>query len=93
MKHRIKDILEEKHVLVKDLAAELKLSKVALSKFLNYSTPLTVDRAQQIADILDVEFWEIFYSREEMLNAIHNDTAGNDVKCPYCGKLLTLSIK
>lgn len=93
MENRIKEIMSEKGILLKDMAASLGISSVALSKILNGDTALSVNRAQQFANVMDVEFWQLFYTREEMLNSINNDNAGNTVCCPYCGKELLLSIK
>lgn len=41
----------------------------------------------KIAEALEIPIWQLFASREEVLNENKNETAG---VCPHCGKPITI---
>lgn len=92
-KLRLKELIAEKGMTSAEIARRAGITTVSMSKIVNGKSDASVDRLNQFADILDAEFWELFYTREELLNSITVQTFGNDVNCPYCGKRLVLCIK
>lgn len=93
MNFRLKELLREKGMMNVTLAEKVGVNKVTISNFICGKTAPSIDKIAEMAEALDVEFWEMFYTREEMLNTLKNDNVGNEVCCPYCGKKLILSIK
>lgn len=78
---RIKEILKQKGITAKELAAKLNLSEGALSQSLNGNP--TVERLTQIASALSVNVAELF----EVPAA---DSAV--IICPHCGKTIILQV-
>ena len=78
---RIKELLKQKGITAKELAAKLNLSEGALSQSLNGNP--TVERLTQIASALGVSVAELF-------EAPASDTAV--ITCPHCGKPITLQV-
>lgn len=79
---RVKDLLKEKGVTAKELAARLNLSEGALSQSLNGNP--TLERLNQIASALGVSVAELF-------EAPAADEAV--ITCPNCGKPVHLHVK
>ncbi|MDE7465296.1 MAG: helix-turn-helix domain-containing protein [Muribaculaceae bacterium] len=79
---RIKELLKQKGITAKELAAKLNLSEGALSQSLNGNP--TVERLTQIASALGVSVAELF-------EAPAADTAV--ITCPHCGKSITLQVE
>lgn len=79
---RVKDLLKEKGVTAKELAARLNLSEGALSQSLNGNP--TLERLNQIASALDVSVAELFEAPAADATAII---------CPHCGKPITLHVE
>lgn len=73
IKGRIRDILHEKGMTQRDLAAKMGISPAALSVIINPRNAPTLDTLQRIAMALDVEV-------AELLAPI--------AKCPYCGRAI-----
>lgn len=78
---RIKELLKQKGITAKELAAKLNLSEGALSQSLNGNP--TVERLTQIASALGVSVAELF-------EAPAADTAV--ITCPHCGEPITLQV-
>lgn len=63
MKLRIKEICREKGLLMRDIAERLNLTEVGLSKSLNGNP--TIQRLEDVAKALEVDFLELFTSKNE----------------------------
>lgn len=63
---RIKEVLKEKGWTYKMLADALGISEQSVKKTLN-SEHITTRTAKNIAEALEVPFWTLFVSREEVL--------------------------
>lgn len=74
---RVKEIIKEKGITSKELAARLGLSEGALSQSLNGNP--TLERLTQIASALGVSVSELFEQPREGV-----------ITCPNCGKSITL---
>ncbi|MDE7461000.1 MAG: helix-turn-helix domain-containing protein [Paramuribaculum sp.] len=77
---RVKDLLREKGITAKELAARLNLSEGALSQSLNGNP--TLERLTEIATALDVPVSELFEAPKEGV-----------ITCPHCGKPITIEAK
>ena len=73
IKGRIRDILHEKGMTQRDLAAEMGITAGAVSTALNPANSPSLDTLQRIAMALDVEVAELF---------------APIAKCPYCGRAI-----
>ncbi|MDR1562275.1 MAG: helix-turn-helix domain-containing protein [Dysgonamonadaceae bacterium] len=78
MKLRIADILREKKLTQKELAAQIKMSEVGLSQRLNGNP--TKNTLEKIAAALDVTVTELF-----------EQPAKYEISCPHCGKPIKVS--
>lgn len=74
---RIKELLKQKGITAKELAAKLNLSEGALSQSLNGNP--TLERINQIASALGVEVSELFAAPSEGV-----------IACPHCGKRIMI---
>lgn len=79
---RIKELLKQKGITAKELAAKLNLSEGALSQSLNGNP--TLERLTQIASALGVSVAELF-------EAPAQDAA--TITCPHCGQPITLQVE
>ena len=61
---RIKEILKEKGMTLQELADKIDVSRQALSR--QVAGKLLVDKAEEIACMLDVPMWQLFVSPEEV---------------------------
>lgn len=80
---RIKEVLKEKGITLKDLAAMLGITNVALSRIVNGNT--TIETLRKIAEALDVDVRELIVPTKETTNKgrvlyMKND-AGELVEC------------
>ncbi|MBD5191419.1 MAG: helix-turn-helix transcriptional regulator [Bacteroidales bacterium] len=76
---RIKELLKQKGITAKELAAKLNLSEGALSQSMNGNP--TLERLTQIATALGVSVSELFEEPRKDSTVI---------TCPHCGKPITL---
>ena len=60
---RIKEILKEKGITLSQLADTMGVSRQALSR--QVAGKLLVEKAEEIANALDVPIWQLFASSEE----------------------------
>lgn len=61
---RIKEILKEKGITLSQLAAKMNVSRQALSR--QVGGKLLVEKAEEIANALDVPIWQLFVSPDEV---------------------------
>ena len=69
---RIKEVIKEKGLTVKEVAEKLGMSSPSLSDAINGNP--TADKLERIAQSLDVPITELF-----------EQPASDVVNCPYCG--------
>lgn len=74
---QVKELLKQKGMTAKELAAKLGISEGALSKSLSGNP--TLERIEQIASALGVSVSDLFAAPKE--GVIH---------CPHCGKSITI---
>lgn len=74
---RIKELLKEKHITQKELAARMGISDGTLSNILSGRFSPTKDTLQRIADALGVDIAELFTPV---------------VRCPHCGHVLRIRV-
>ncbi|MBD5191338.1 MAG: helix-turn-helix transcriptional regulator [Bacteroidales bacterium] len=77
---RIKELLKQKGITAKELAAKLNLSEGALSQSMNGNP--TLERLTQIATALGVSVSELFEEPRKDSTVI---------TCPHCGKPITIN--
>lgn len=79
---RIKEVLKEKGITLKDLAAMLGITNVALSRIVNGNT--TIETLRKIAEALDIDVRELITPTKEKTTAtpiyMTNDK-GDFVEC------------
>ena len=78
MKLRIIEICKQRALTQKQLAANVGLSPVGLSKAINGNP--TKDTLERIANALEVSITELF-----------EQPATDEVSCPYCGNKIKVS--
>ena len=77
---RIKEIIKEKGLTVKEVAEKMGIQPPSLSRAINENT--TVEMLNRIAIALEVPISELF-----------EQPATDIINCPNCGAKLTLKIK
>ena len=90
IKSRVKDLLAERHMTLKKLAAEMGISTVWLNNILNDDERMSLKNLRRIAEILGVDLWEILYDREDLLSSIKNENVGFEARCPHCHMVIRL---
>lgn len=78
MSLRIKEVMKKKGLSVQDVAERMGISRVGLSQHINGNP--SVEVISRIAVALEVEMWELFASKEEIV-----DKDKNTITCPTCG--------
>lgn len=78
MSLRIKEVMKKKGLSVQDVAERMGISRVGLSQHINGNP--SVEVISRIAEALEVEMWELFASKEEIV-----DKDKNTITCPKCG--------
>ena len=81
---RIKEILKEKGMTLQELADNMDVSRQALSR--QVGGKLLVEKAEEIACMLDVPMWQLFASPEEV------QKENNNIVCPHCGNPIKVTI-
>ena len=87
MKLRIKEIMEVKGVTSVSVAEAVGIHKVSVSNIINGKINPSAETLEKIAEALEVEMWELFASREEVVKQNKNT-----IPCPYCGKDIDVSL-
>lgn len=86
MSLRIKELIKEKGLSVQELADRMGISRVGLSQHINGNP--SVEVVGRIAEALGVDVWELFASKEEIVNKDKNV-----IRCPKCGARFVLEEK
>ena len=81
---RIKEILKEKGMTLQELADKMDVSRQALSR--QVAGKLLVEKAEEIANVLDVPTWQLFVSPNEV------QKGNNNIVCPHCGNPIKVTI-
>jgi hypothetical protein len=75
---RVKELLKERGMTAKELAARLGMTETGLSIAIGDNGNPPLKRLQEIAYILNVDVSELFTPKS------------NTITCPYCGKTITI---
>lgn len=87
---RIKDILNERNISLKEFAAELGISYTALYLQINRPSYSTLEKW---AAVLNIPMWQLFASPEEVAVSTPQETGqGVRLVCPHCGKPLRIDL-
>ncbi len=78
LEHRIKELIKEKGYTQEQFAQKMGVSRMSLVKTLSGNP--SYETFQRIAEALEVEMWELFVSKEEII-----DQDKNTITCPKCG--------
>lgn len=76
---RVKELLKQKGMTAKELAAKLGISEGALSQSIKDGANPNLQTISKIASALDVPVSELFDSPKEGV-----------ITCPHCGKSITI---
>lgn len=77
---RIKELCREKGITQKDLAKQMRISEVALSRMLNRGRP-NFEALERLSFVLGVDIPDLFKSSHTRL------------VCPHCGHVIHLDAK
>ena len=72
MKHRIKELIAERGYTQKQMAEILGINRVNFNAIVNGKP--TMSSMERIAEILHAEPWELFYTREELIDLAYRET-------------------
>lgn len=87
---RIKDILNERNISLKEFATELGISYTALYLQINRPSYPTLEKW---AAVLNIPMWQLFASPEEVAVSTPQETGqGVRLVCPHCGKPLHVDL-
>ena len=81
---RIKEILKEKGITLSQLADTMGVSRQALSR--QVAGKLLVEKAEEIANALNVPMWQLFASPEDV------QKENSNIVCPHCGNPIKVTI-
>lgn len=81
---RIKEILKEKGITLSQLADTMGVSRQALSR--QVAGKLLVEKAEEIANALNVPMWQLFASPEDV------QKENSNIVCPHCGNSIKVTI-
>lgn len=84
MENRIKEILARRGMTSLELANAIGISRVSLSNIINNKQEASANTLKTISDFLDVEFWELFMSKDEIIQGVMHENE-NTITCPTCG--------
>lgn len=76
---RVKELLKEKGITAKELAAKLGMTETGLGIAISEKGNPPLKRLQEIADALEVPFTDLFEQPQQ-----------NVVNCPHCGGKIKL---
>ena len=89
MDNRIKEILSEKGMTAKELAAIVGVSSVSLYNIINGKQEASANTLNTIAQSLEVPFWQLFVSPEE----VQPKKDGLSLTCPHCGMSINIKVE
>ena len=93
MKNRIKEIIKKKNMTQIDLAKKLGIEPQTLRSTLSRNV-LTVRTLERISIALEVPFYELFVTKEEILREGYKiKNQDNIIVCPECGARLEVNVK
>ena len=72
MKHRIKEMIAERGLLQREVADRLGMNRVSLNHIINGQPSWPT--LEKILEVLDAEPWELFYTREELIDLAYRET-------------------
>lgn len=78
MENRIKNLIKRNRYTQEQFAQKMGVSRMSLVKTLSGNP--SYETFQRIAEALEVEMWELFASKEEIV-----DKDKNTITCPKCG--------
>ena len=84
MENRIKEILAQRAMTSLELANEIGISRVSLSNIINNKQEASANTLKLISDCLGVEFWELFMSKDDIIQGVIEESR-NTITCPKCG--------
>lgn len=82
MENRIKDLIKKKGFTQEQFAQKMGVSRMSLVKTLSGNP--SYETFQRIASALEVEVWELFKSKTEIVDEILEEKK-NTITCPKCG--------
>mgnify|MGYP000823921031 FL=1 len=88
-KRQIKDILSEKGLTAKELSSVIGLSSVSLYNIINGKQEASANTLNAIATALNVPFWQLFVSPEE----VRPKSDALTLTCPHCGKDINIKVE
>ena len=83
MKHRIKELIKEKGYTQQQFAEKMGITRERANQIVNGKP--SYPTLERIAEVLGLEMWELFTSRDEILANHHSE-----VTCPKCGQRFDL---
>lgn len=86
---RIKELLKDLNMTQQNLADKMEQQVQSVKQMLNKPS-LRTDTLKRIADALEVPMWQLFASREEVLNENNNEVS---CLCPHCGKPIKIKVE
>ena len=87
MRLRIKELMEVKGVTSASIAAIVGIHKVSVSNIINGKINPSAETLEKFAEALGANMWELFASKEEIM-----EQNKNTVPCPHCGKPIEISL-
>ena len=72
MKHRIKELITERGYTQKNLAEKLGMNRVSFNHIINGNPSWPT--LEKILEALEAEPWELFYTREELIDLAYRET-------------------
>lgn len=57
---KLKELCCERHMTLASLAERIGVTPVTLSRYVHGARKLPIDRAKQIAEILQVDWWKLY---------------------------------
>lgn len=77
-------VFRENHDLTQEeMAVKLNMSTTGYAKIERGETRLNIPRLEQIAEIFDVDIFELICHEEKMIYQANNDVAGNNAAITY----------
>lgn len=84
---RLKDVMKERGITGRELAARLNTTPQYISNISCGRQNLSLNGIEEVATALGVEPWELLVSREAVTGEECNQSTGT---CPHCGKPITI---
>lgn len=72
MEHRIKEMIADRGLLQREVAERLGMNRVSFNHIINGQPSWPT--LEKILEALDAEPWELFYTREELIDLAYRET-------------------